>query len=92
MGFSRQEYWSGFPCSPPGDLPDSGIKPASLASPALAGRFFTTTTTWEAPCPDTGEVLNVIVDRGHKKHSEREKGGSGLDLSVAGIKPVPLTH
>ena len=74
------------------DLLDPEIKPASLASPALAGRFFTTTTTWEAPCPDTGEVLNVIVDRGHKKHSEREKGGSGLDLSVAGIKPVPLTH
>ena len=42
MGFSRQEYWSGLPCPPPGDLPDSGIKPTSLVSPALAGRFFTT--------------------------------------------------
>ena len=41
MGFSRQEYWSGLPLSPPGDLPDPGIKPIS-ASPALAGRFFTT--------------------------------------------------
>ena len=30
MGFSRQEYWSGLPCPPPGDLPDPGIKPASL--------------------------------------------------------------
>ena len=30
-GFSRQEYWSGLPCSPPGDLPDPGIKPRSLA-------------------------------------------------------------
>ena len=30
MGFSRQEYWGGLPCSPPGDLPDSGIKPMSL--------------------------------------------------------------
>ena len=29
MGFSRQEYWSGLPCSPPGDLPNPGIKPAS---------------------------------------------------------------
>ena len=37
MGFSRQEYWSGLPCSPPGDLPDPGIEPASLMSPALAG-------------------------------------------------------
>jgi len=41
MGFSRQDYWSGLPCPPPGDLLDSGIEPASLASPALAGRFFT---------------------------------------------------
>ena len=35
MGFSRQEHWSGLPCPPPGDLPDPGIKPASLAAPAL---------------------------------------------------------
>ena len=41
-GFFRQEYWSGLPCPPPGDLPDPGIKPASLLSPVLAGRFFTT--------------------------------------------------
>ena len=41
-GFSRQVYWSGFPCLPPGDLPDPGIKSASLMSPALAVRFFTT--------------------------------------------------
>ena len=47
MGFSRQEYWSGLPCSPPGDLPDPGIKLASLMSPALPDRFFTTSTTWE---------------------------------------------
>ena len=48
MGFSRQEYWSELPFPPPGDLPDPGIKTVSLTSPALAGRFFTTTTTWEA--------------------------------------------
>ena len=42
MRFSRQEHWSGLPFPSPGDLPDSGIKPASLTSPALAGRFFTT--------------------------------------------------
>ena len=35
MGFSRQEYWSGVPCPPPGDLPDPGIEPASPLSPAL---------------------------------------------------------
>ena len=42
MGFSRQEYWSGLPFPPPGDLPDTGIEPTPLMSPALAGRFFAT--------------------------------------------------
>ena len=45
MGFSRQEYWNGLPCPPPGDLPDPGIEPVSLT---LAGKFFTTSSTWEA--------------------------------------------
>ena len=45
MGFSGQEYWRGFPCPPPGDLPDLGIEPASLMSPALAGKLFTASTT-----------------------------------------------
>ena len=40
MGFSRQEHWSGWPC--PGHLPDPGIEPVSLTSPALAGEFLTT--------------------------------------------------
>ena len=48
MGFSRQEPWSGLPCPPPGDLPDPGIEPESLISPALAGGFFIISTTWEA--------------------------------------------
>ena len=47
MGFSRQEYWSGLPCPPPGDLPQPGTEPTSLVSPALGGRFFTTSATWE---------------------------------------------
>ena len=42
MGFSRQEHWSGLPCPPPGDLPDPGIEPTSLAYLALAGGFLTT--------------------------------------------------
>ena len=45
MGFSRQECWRGLPFPPPGDLPNSGIKTTSLASPALTGEFFTTSTT-----------------------------------------------
>ena len=43
-GFSKQEYWSGLPCLPPGDLPDPGIEPISLMSSVLAGRFFTTSS------------------------------------------------
>ena len=46
VGSSRQGFWSGLPCPPPGDLPNPGIKRASLVSPALAGGFFTASTTW----------------------------------------------
>ena len=45
MGFSRQEYWSGLTFPSPGDLPNPGIAPVSLVSPALVGRFFTTGAT-----------------------------------------------
>ena len=47
-GLSRQQYWSGLPRPPPGDLPDPGLEPKSLVSPALAGGFFTAGATWEA--------------------------------------------
>ena len=47
MEFLRQEYWSGLPFPTPGDPPYSGIESASLVSPALAGRFFTTSTIWD---------------------------------------------
>ena len=49
MGFSRQEYWTGLPFPPPGDLPNPETEPVSLMSPALVGGFFTTSATWEAP-------------------------------------------
>ena len=45
-GFSRQQYWSGLPCPPPGDLPNVGIEPETFLSPALAGGFFTTSATY----------------------------------------------
>ena len=63
-GFSRQEYWSGFPFLTLGDLPDPGTESMSLTSPALAGRFFTTSTTWEA-C--------IYIER--ERERERERGG-----------------
>ena len=48
MGFSRKEYWSGLPGPLPGHLLDTVIELTSFMSPALAGRFFTTSATWEA--------------------------------------------
>ena len=64
MEFSRQEYWSGLPCPPPGDLPDSGIEPMSLMSPALAGRFFTTSTTWEAQKQTVKKYKYIFITSG----------------------------
>ena len=61
MGFSRQDYWSGLPCPPPGDLPNPGMEPASLMSPALAGEFFTTSATWEAPTLGEGDTVQAIT-------------------------------
>ena len=60
MGFSRQEYWSGLPCTPPGDIPDQGIELTSLRSPALAGGLFTTSTIWQQVY--LGDVLTVFTD------------------------------
>ena len=62
MGFSRQEYWSGLPCLPPGDLPDPGVEATSLKSPALADGFFTTSATWKAPRQEVraGNVLTCL--------------------------------
>ena len=50
MVFTRQEYWSGLTCPPPGDFPSPGIETKSLISPTMAGSCFTTSATWEALC------------------------------------------
>ena len=47
-GILQQEYWSALLCPLLGDLPDPGIEPTFLTSPALAGGLFTTNATWEA--------------------------------------------
>ena len=52
MAFSRQEWWSGLPVPSPVDLPNPGIEPASLLSPALSRKFFTTCATWEPTVSD----------------------------------------
>ena len=52
MEFSRQKYWSGLPFPPPGYLPNPGIKPASLVSPALADGFFTNVPSGKPICEE----------------------------------------
>ena len=71
MEFSRQEYWSGLPSPPPGDLPDPGIEPTSLVSPALAGRFFTT----EPPgkCLKDGSKGRCQDRGGGRRRSQEER-------------------
>ena len=49
IGFPRQEYWSGLPFPPLGDLPDPGVEPMSFTFPALVSRFFYHLHHWEAP-------------------------------------------
>ena len=60
MGFSRQEYWSGLPFPSLRDLPDPGIEPASLTSPALTCGFFTTAPPGES----TGRSSQRSQERG----------------------------
>ena len=71
MGFFRQEFWSGLPFPPPGDLPDPGKEPVSPASPTLAGRFLITVPSGQ---PENSHLCN------HKmkyifpqKRSQKEK-------------------
>ena len=60
MGFSRQEYWSGLSCPPAGDLPDPGVEPTSLISPALAGGYFTASATWEALIISHTNIFKIL--------------------------------
>ena len=64
MGFFRQEYWSGLPFPPPGDLSNSGIEPVSPASPELAG-------TMRNSGPVFKELKNFFL-----KKKEKEKTSS----------------
>ena len=64
LGFSRQEYWSGFPFPPPGDLLNPEVEPASPTSPALAGGFFTTEPKSGCPLVSPNQVyLNKNIDK-----------------------------
>ena len=77
VGFPRQEHWSGLPFPPPRDIPNPEIKSASLASPALAGRFFTTSATWEALCSsvlqssERPRAMHFPMDEFHKQDRKK---------------------
>ena len=74
MGFSKQEYWNGVSCPPPRDLSNPGIEPTYLTSPALAGRFFTTSAPWETLTRwitgrGTGGVRLPAQEQGNSAHA-----------------------
>ena len=89
MEFSRLEYWSRLPFPPPGDLPNPGIEPASLMSPALAGGLFTTSTTWKAPpnaplCSFFPLRVRDLLKKGGRSctYSSQYSKASSLSLSL----------
>ena len=87
MGFSRQEYRSGLPCPPPGDLPDPGIKPVSPASPTIVGKFFINSATWETlDYVDGPQVITRVLVRegagGPSQKGRYDKGSRGEWLCV----------
>ena len=84
VGFSKKEYWSGLPCPSPGDLPNPGIEPSSLMSPALAGRFFTISTTWE------GQRTSAIHMDSHASLGGGFLGGSEVKNSLANARDMGL--
>ena len=82
MGFSRQEHWSRVPFPSPGGLPDPGIEPMTLISRALAGGFFTTSVTWEAPIYPANKMTFIVF-------SFRIEGEGFPGGSVVKSLPVP---
>ena len=86
MEFSRQESWCGWPCPPPGDLPNPGMEPASLVSPALAGGLFTTSAAWEAR--RVGYSLSDSVPTCLMDQSPRREGYSLIVFVRASVPSV----
>ena len=97
VGSSRQEYWSGLPCPPPGDLPNPGIEPASPTSPVLTGGFFYHSISWEALillsvqfspvaqlCPTLCRQGNIGRPLRSATHSESPRGSPDTSLGLGG--------
>ena len=98
-GIFQQEYWSGLPFPPSGDLPYPGIKPKSVTSSALAGGFFTPSTTWEVLLPNYDfrkVILDFLPDSSIGKESACNAGDPGwipgLGRSTAEEIGYPLQY
>ena len=87
LEFSRQEYWRGLPFPSPGDLFDSGIEPASLKSPALAGGFFTTSTTREAHSVTPNKKVPLTVPLPQHAHTHTQSHHHTRHRSVSPTRP-----
>ena len=96
MGFSKQEYWSELSYLPPGDLLEPGTEPKSLTSPALAGGFFTTSTTWEAltalykTVRNSPELITIALSLVFITHDYKEC--SLITQVHIQVSPSPCTH
>ena len=86
MGFPSQEYRSGSPFPPPGDLPDPGIEPTS---PALAGRFLTTEPleSWTITRKTRGNAARQCGSHGSLRKQEPTSPASGAQQSALTLKP-----
>ena len=92
MGFSRQAYWSGLLCPPPGDLPDKGIEPSVLMSPVLAGGSFTTRATGSRVpgkvwiWPRLSEPQQILI----KSEPGRTTGWNQRFVTLLGDRPLGI--
>ena len=83
MGFSRQEYWSGVPCPPPGDQPDPGIKLASLGFPALADGIFTTVSPWKPSESNNENSILLLLNITHNICAKLRLHAHQCEMSLA---------
>ena len=83
MEFSRQEYWSGLPFPPPGDIPNPGIEPMSPASPAVAGGFFTAVTPGKPiKKKKRGYCMNIDIPESLETQNVQKKKKSTFVLTL----------
>ena len=89
MGFSRQEYCSGLPFPPPGDLLKSGIKPASPTSPALAGGPFTAEPPGKPQTENSGTQISEVHSKGCEGYEVKWASGSITMNKASGGDGIP---